>query len=146
MAITKNQKSELETRFKNTWKTYNSLSPDDNLKELFKITIIEQEAILKILGYTREDFINLKNAVMEQYNFSLYAKYLDLQRLVNEITGQQEIFLYDIEVAGNLVESLDYDIKRIGELRNKLHYIKLEIESNNRIQQEFERKIKSMIA
>ena len=105
----------------------------------------EQEAILKILGYTREDFITLKNSVLEQYNYSLYCKYYDLQILVNEITGQKTVFLYEIKSAGNLVNSLDYDVRRIGELRNKLHYIQLEIENNQRIKEGLSRKIKSMI-
>lgn len=146
MAITKKQKEQLENRFKNAWRNYNNLSQDDKLKELYKITITEQESILTILGYTRKEFINLKNAVLEQYNINLYCKYSELHKLAEQITGHEITFLYSIESATSLIESLDYDVRRYGELKNKLHYIKLEEENNTRITEQLQKQIKNMIA
>lgn len=146
MAITKKQKEQLENRFKNIWKAYNNLPQDDKLKELYRATITEQEYILGVLGYTRNDFINLKNQVLEVYNINIYCKYIDLHRLAEQITGYEITFLYSIESAENLIDSLDYDVRRYGELKNKLHYIKLEEENNKKITEQLQQQIKSMIA
>ena len=148
MALTKKQRAEITDRYKNAYRVMvKELYPED-LKGEFTATYNELTSIMKLLGFTSSDFIKMKNEVMEQYDQSLYFLYWELNQVMNEISGEEIIFEYEYKpkYIYHRIESYDWDVRRYGTLKNKMHEIERHLQECKAIKANLEGRLAGMIA
>jgi hypothetical protein len=148
MALTKKQRMEITDRYKNTYRIVaKELHPED-LRAEFTAAFNELASIMKLLDFTSDDFIKMKNEVMEQYDQSLYFLYWELNQVMNEISGKEIIFEYEYKpkYIYHRIESYDFDVKRYGTLKNKMHEIERHLQECKAIKANLEKQIAGMIA
>ncbi len=143
MALTKKQSEQLEKNYQNTWRALTIC--DENLKENFSIALFTMEDTLKILGYDRDQLVNLKNEVLEIHNIQLYYIFHNINEIIDGIDGQHKTFLYDVKIIDNIVNQYDF-YKEYPAMKDKVFYIKKYIEESENYKRQIEKQIQSMIA
>lgn len=138
--LTKKQKQQLEEYYSNTYRAY-TLTDNEQLKHDLKLALITLKDIMRILNYKNEDFNNLRNNVLKQYNSRVYWLFEELNNIIDEIEGKHIVFEYNIEIAENIIENYDYD-RRYVQLKDQLHKIKQQIQTEKEIEQQINKQIK----
>jgi hypothetical protein len=71
--------------------------------------------------------------------------YSELNDMIDKIEDKHITFLYDLKNIDNLIDNYDYTIQ-YSTLKDKVYYIRKQVEEDNRIKKQLELKIKNMIA